>query len=504
MPPTPAEAAELELETDYCPVDSDHDEPITYKSVDSVAGQHPHSTLRVTLVQLLIALGTSLSMLSPGMALGFSAVALPTLDELGIPGKVEPFDENTASWFASISNIATPVGCLASAWTLERLGRKWTLVLLNVPCVLGWVLLASAGSLWQLFAGRVGTGLAVGLASAVTNVYMAEVVQPHMRGLLLCWNSISIALGILIVYVLGSAFPWQVAAWSGAAAATVALLVSLALPESPAWLVGRGRRSQAERSLAALRGGAGPNVRVEFDELLRAQQGKPDSQGWRNLSKALRTPQFWKPLLILNVFFFFQQASGVYVVIFYAVDVVQEAGVTMDKYLATVLIGVARLVATAGVSVAMSRCGRRPLAIVSGLGMAACMLALAGHLQFAEGAASWVPATAVLGYILTSTLGLLTLPWVMVGELFPADLRGVGGGLTTCNAYLIGFVVLKAYPAMRHALSAAGLFLVYGLVALLSAAFTLLWLPETAGKTLAQVEQNFARRRATPRPPLAI
>jgi Sugar (and other) transporter len=105
---------------------------------------------------------------------------------------------------------------------------------------------------------------------------------------------------------------------------------------------------------------------------------------------------------------------------------------------------------------------------------------------------SWLPTVCILVYIVTSTLGFLTLPWVMVGEVFPADLRGVGGGLTTCSAYLVGFAVLKAYPSMRDVLHASGVFLVYGIVSLLGTAFVAVWLPETAGKTLAEVEQYFA------------
>ncbi|XP_059474208.1 solute carrier family 2, facilitated glucose transporter member 8-like isoform X2 [Neocloeon triangulifer] len=468
------------------------------------------SSLRVTAVQILVTLGASLSMLSPGMALGFSAVALPQLTVEGIPNKIDPFNENIASWFASISNIATPVGCLLSAWTLERVGRKFTLVLLNVPCMVGWVFLATSNTLWGLFVGRICTGLAIGLASAVTNVYLAEVVKPAMRGFLICWNSISIALGILIVYILGSALPWRYAAWAGAVPALLAFVAAIIMPDSPSWLLSRSKASQAERSLIALRGGGGAAVRAEFEELVRAQEqrAKGPKAGWRNLSRSFRKPEFWKPLLILNVFFAFQQFSGIYVVIFYAVDVVQEAGVTMDKYLATVFIGVARLIATGGVSIAMRRYGRRPMGIISGVGMTFCMVLLGAHLYFTEGMTptplSWWPAVAVIGYIFTSTIGFLTLPWVMVGEVFPSELRGVGGGLTTCFAYLIGFAVLKAYPGMQHMLNAYGVFLVYGIVSFLATIFVIIWLPETHGKTLAQVEEYFAgpARRQNNSPPV--
>jgi len=86
---------------------------------------------------------------------------------------------------------------------LEKLGRKYSLVLLNIPCILGWLLLATAQAHWALFLGRIFTGLAIGLASAASNVYLAELIKPALRGVLICWNSISIAAGILLVYILG-------------------------------------------------------------------------------------------------------------------------------------------------------------------------------------------------------------------------------------------------------------------------------------------------------------
>lgn len=109
---------------------------------------------------------------------------------------------------------------------------------------------------------------------------------------------------------------------------------------------------------------------------------------------------------------------------------------------------------------------------------------------------SWLPTACILVFIMTSTMGFLTLPFVMVGEVFPAEWRGVGGGLTTCFAYLLGFAVLKAYPGMRDLLNASGVFLIYGIISLLGTVFVAVWLPETAGKTLAQVEQHFAGPQA--------
>lgn len=106
---------------------------------------------------------------------------------------------------------------------------------------------------------------------------------------------------------------WRYAAAAGIVPSVIALIAACMMPDSPSWLLSRSKKAKAELALISLRGGAGAEVRDEYQELLRAQEQRdlgPSTTGWRNLSSALRMPQFWKPLLIMNIFFAFQQFSG--------------------------------------------------------------------------------------------------------------------------------------------------------------------------------------------------
>jgi MFS family permease len=322
-------------------------------------------------------------------------------------------------------------------------------------------------------------------------VYVAEAVDQSLRGMLVTWTSIFIALGILLVYLFGSLLPedWKAVAGVCAVFPVIAAVAVWLLPESPVWLATRGRTLEAEKSLRRLRGGDLP--RQEVEALL---DGGSPSSGSAPFSALLR-PEVWKPLLILNAFFLFQQMSGVFVVIFYAVDIAQEAGVHADGHLVSVLIGATRLLVTVAVSYASKRFGRRPLGVTSGVGMTVCMGALVGCSYLASPALSWVPALMLVLYIFMSTIGFLTLPWAMIGELFPTRVRGLAGGITTCCAYLFSFAFLKTYPQMKDALGRHGVFMFYGLTALVGTGFLWVCLPETQGKTLQEVEHMFSRRR---------
>jgi hypothetical protein len=103
----------------------------------------------------------------------------------------------------------------------------------------------------------------------------------------------------------------------------------------------------------------------------------------------------------------------------------------------------------------------------------------------------WWPILALVMYILSSTVGFLTLPWAMIGEVFPARIRGPACGVTTCLAYVFSFVILKMYPEMKHAWGNHGLFTFYSTMAVAGTICMYLYLPETRDRTLQQIEEHF-------------
>ncbi|XP_046396885.1 facilitated trehalose transporter Tret1-2 homolog isoform X2 [Ischnura elegans] len=507
-------------------------------------GAPPPSKLRIATVQILATIVANLPSISPGMVIGFSGIALPLMHQEAT------LNTEQSSWIASSASAAAPIGCLMAGVLCERLGRRGALIAVNFPCFLGWLLVAfipttesrdlplggGSGSMAQLIAGRVLTGLATGMASSPSPVLISEVASPKLRGMLVCWNSVAISLGILIVYLLGAFLPWRIVAGLSAIFPVLSIIFLLTVAESPVWLLTKGKVDKAREALTFYRAGHVARAEAEFSQALEAAAHKAQINRRRRSSTmsmsfaarsssflaSLLRPEVYKPFLILNGYFLFQQLSGTFVVTYYAVDIVRDSGVTgIDPFIATVFIGLVRLVICIGVSLGMKRLGRRAPSIISGAGMTVTMAALAiyvtvsatsvpeitedpllemGAINATETtgkgigipAQAWVPLISLLGYIALATLGFLTLPWAMMGEVFPNSVRGPASGLTSALAYVISFGILKAFPGMAASLGAHGAFFVFCAFSLLGTIFVTLWLPETQGKRLSEIEKDFA------------
>lgn len=437
------------------------------------------------------------AVLGPFMSLGYSAVALPALGSSELRITI-----SQASWIASSAAIATPVGCVLSSLAMKR-GRKTSLIVLSAVSTIGWAVIYFAANFEQIVAGRILTGISSGLASVPATVYAAEVTTPKLRSIVVTWTSVGIALAVLIVYVLGYVFQddWRAIALAcGVFPVASVLLVVPIMPESPIWLRDSGHFDDACKVLARFRGV--PADRPIPAELLAELKTNERPARTRESSKLPRLPKR-NALCSFGVmlgYFFFQQFSGIFVVVFYAVEIAREVGITIDAYLAAILIGLTRLVGSVLMSYASRKFGRRIPSIGSGVGMTVFMGGLALYVHLAsrcyridDGGA--IPIVCIVMYIFTSTMGFLVVPFAMMGEIYPADSKDVLTGLTTCAGYVFSFVTIKVYPDMLAIMGAPGVFLFYAVFSFLGTVFVYFLLPETKGKTLLEIEGLFEKKK---------
>ncbi|EEB19463.1 conserved hypothetical protein [Pediculus humanus corporis] len=221
--------------------------------------------------------------------------------------------------------------------------------------------------------------------------------------------------------------------------------------------------------------------------------GKPSF--WRKFS-GLKKPTGYKPMIIMIIFFFFQQYTGVYITIFYIVQYFEAAGSKMNPFHASILVGLTRFVMSMVTVYLLKRFGRRPLCITSciGMGTFATISGYYTHQVILSGESSIMPVFTIMLYVAFSMIGLLSLPWTMAAEVFPTEIRGIAHGLVIGTVHAIMFLSLQTYYDMADFFGGHdGLQWFFAFMCVIALVFIYFFLPETHGKSLLEIENYFIR-----------
>lgn len=276
----------------------------------------------------------------------------------------------------------------------------------------------------------------------------------------------------------------------------LSIVILIFMPETPSWLASKGRLRQSEKSLRILRGlprkGTIANSDLQLElEFLREKSTAAKISQTENICDKFRKPEVYKPFAIMLGCFAFQQLSGIFVVIVYAVQLSKAAGVGINPFLCAVGIGTARAIAHLLIGFIMDAFGQRRPAMFSSFSMSLCMFGIAAYVNSSTIAYSVLPIVLVIGFLFMSTLGLLTMPFTMVSEVYPQNVRGFAAGLSTSFGFILCFIVVKLYPTMVDSIGDVAVFSFYGCVAMMSVVFLYFFMPETRGKSLEEIEKMF-------------
>ncbi|XP_026730603.1 facilitated trehalose transporter Tret1-2 homolog [Trichoplusia ni] len=435
-----------------------------------------------------------------GLTSGYSAILLPQLKTDNGP---IPSDEDTASWIAAMAALPMAPGCLVSGWMMEKFGRRTSHYITCVPMIVGWILIASCNNLGLMLIGRFFTGLCAGLFGPLIPVYIGETTEPRYRGFFLAGVSLAIALGILVAHIIGTFVHWQYTAMICCAFPIAAVGLLTLIPESPTWLISQGRIDEGVKAFYWLRG-FGDDAKKELKAIIDNKKAADNAPRMTRREKlaSLKSPELLKPLAIMIMFFVTCQFSGVNAVAFYSIEIVEKAvGKGIDHYLAMLIIDSLRVVMSVIACIICKQYGRRPLCFISGIWTSISMIGLSMFLYWKPENMSWLPLLCLMCYICAISIGLVPLPWIMCGEVFPTKVRGLGSGISSATTFVAFFTVVKTAPGMMSNFGEVITFLFYGVVAFVGTVIMYFILPETKGKSLQEIEDRFkfGKRPAGPK-----
>jgi sugar porter (SP) family MFS transporter len=395
-----------------------------------------------------------------------------------------------------LMTATVPLGALAGAavggWLAAPWGRRSLLMGAAVLFVGGALVCALAPSILVLSLGRLLLGFAIGVAALIAPLYISEMAPAAIRGMLVSIYQLAITLGIFGAYLIGFAVheSWRIMFATAMVPGAMLLIGVWRLSDTPRWLVLHGRRQEAGEVIAHVQGGApgDRNVTNELAAIELAARAETSTASWRELFGPMVRPA----LLVGTGLFLLQQLSGINAVIYFAPTVFARAGFsdTANQLLATVGIGAVNVVMTLVAMALIDRIGRRRLMFI---GFAGAALSL-GLIAVAAGTGAsdlqWLSLIGLVLYIASFAIALGPLPWVMMSEIFPLRLRGLGMGAASLTNWAFNFLVVLTFPVLLQMLGLAGVFSIYALVCVAGLVFTARYVPETSGLTLEAIEAH--------------
>jgi sugar porter (SP) family MFS transporter len=383
------------------------------------------------------------------------------------------------------------VGASMSAFTSDRFGRKRVLLVAAALFTISSVGAALPRNLIEFSIARLLGGIAIGIASALSPLYIAEIAPARQRGLLVSLNQLAIVSGILLSYsvnyLLTGVGPanWRWMFASAALPSVFFFLTLLFIPESPRWLMQKGREEDAQRLLARI---AGPQAAAQ--EIVSIRTAISEESG------DLLDPTFRKALITAILIALFSQFTGINTIIYYGSLVFLEHvphQTASTALWANVIIGAINFAATIVGMLLIDRSGRKPLLMSAYAGMALSLIAVSAAIHFQ--AAASVVLLFVLTYVAFFAIGVGTGTWVLMSEICPTRVRGRAMSVATVFLWCGTLVVTLTFLSLVNSFTAAGAFLLYGAVSIAALLFVWRMVPETKEKTLEEIEKWWLTQR---------
>jgi SP family sugar porter-like MFS transporter len=402
-------------------------------------------------------------------------------------------------WAMGSALIGCLLGAVLSGGLSDKFGRKRLLILSAVVFVVSSIGTGLASSFVSFNVWRMAGGIAIGLASNLSPMYIAEIAPAAVRGRLVSMNQFTIVIGILLAQAVNYGIAWlggtaDQDAWNiasgwrwmfGVTAVPACLFFVLMffVPESPRWLVKNGQSAAGRAVLARIGGDAFADR--ELASIEATLVGEIEKVHFRELLQ----PRMFAILVIGVTLAVLQQWCGINVIFYYAASLFRDAGYNLaDALLNIVIIGAVNLAFTVLAVWSVDRIGRRILMLVGFAGLTLTHLLIGAGFHTGQGGLFLLVLT--LAAIGCYGLTLAPVTWVVLSEIFPNRIRGAAMSVSVFSLWTACFILTFSFPMLRESLGTAYTFWVYGAICLAGFFYTWSRLPETKGKTLEQIERE--------------
>lgn len=429
-------------------------------------------------------------------------------------------DESMIELITSSGLLGAILGALFCGKVTDRLGRKKVILASAVIFAIGAIWSGHAVNVWNLIAARLFLGIAIGVSSFAVPLYIAEISPAKVRGTLVSMFQLMITIGVLVSYLSDLYFAdetdmtcWRPMFYVGVIPAFILLFGMLFMPETPRWLMSCNREAESRRILYKIEGErqAEESLRLMREEIRKSMDEK---SSW----KELLLPWLRTPLIICVGIMFFQQFIGINTVIYYSPKIFLMSGFegTIAAIWASVGVGLVNVVFTVVSVYFVDKLGRRKLYFtgLSGIIISLALLGLCFVFSDQLGAfGKWATIILIFCYVAFFAISIGPLGWLIVSEIFPQKLRGLGASLGSLSVWFFNsivsftfFKIVRVFTVSGQEImlngedlgNPAGAFGFYGVIAILALVWGYFYVPETKGVSLEKIE-NYWRKGCSPR-----
>ncbi|XP_019870604.1 facilitated trehalose transporter Tret1 isoform X2 [Aethina tumida] len=445
------------------------------------------SMFQGTLPQLIAVLSGTLVAVSDGMNYGWTSPVIPIL--LGENSHIKT-TLHECEWLEHILNIGAFSGLPVTIYLVDKIGRKKSLLLASFSSLLCWIIIALANRMEYFYVARFFCGMSGDMAFVSGPMYIAEIADHKIRGFLSSLIYLMMLFGITTIYSITPYVPFVVPSILAGILLIIELIIFPFMPESPYYLLYIGKREEAKKSLEKFRPNG--NVEQELDEIAAAIKRQKSEKGRPQDLILVKSNR--KALIILAILNGAQHFSSISVMIMNVHLILEAAGsIYIEKSLAAIIFAVIMLSAATVSSFFMDKYGRKVLLITSSILTGLCLLALSIYFTLKNSGVdvlfvSWIPIVSVMVYACVFKLGLGMVPIVLTAELFPAKMKAMGMTLADAMYVIFSMISIYLYQWLSQSYGIHVPFYLFSASCFFTAMFTVLFIPETKGKTLEEIQ----------------
>ena len=426
-------------------------------------------------------------------------------------GLTEQFNLSEAALGFTVGSLL--IGCAVGAFFAGRLadviGRRSVMIVAAVLFVVGALVQGYTDSHSLFVLARFAGGMAVGAASVLSPLYISEVAPANIRGRLTTVQQVMIISGLTAAFVvnyflaqaagnslgeLGGTAAWRWMYLAQAVPAVIFLLALFFIPESPRYLISKGRVEQGQAVLTRLFGAEEAERKVSEIKASFSEDHRPSLSDVTAKGTGFR-PIVWAGIMLAT----FQQFVGINIIFYYGETLWRLAGVSEEVALErNIYSGLASIAAVLLALVLIDRVGRKPLLLIGSVGMAVTLGAMtwafsgagtdaAGNLMLGD-TAGWTALIAANLYVIFFNFSWGPVMWVMLGEMFPNQMRGSALAVAGLSQWIANYIVVQSFPSMASGLGLAPVYAIYTAAAVISIFLVKSLINETKGKELEEME----------------